>query len=263
MYSDLSAAERGKYVCALRAAQMVKSGMKVGLGTGSTAYWLVKHLGQMVREEGLKIQGVPTSTRTKDLAISEGIEIITLDEAGWLDLTIDGADEFDAEFTLIKGGGGAHLQEKVVAMASDKMVVIADASKRVDSLGAFPLPVEILKFGANATQKLVGQVLTDLGYHEIDMSIRAVDGTPFETDEGNVVLDLKMGAITDPSALSTALNQLPGVVENGLFINICQAVIVGNADGSVTTEWKEGRNTEVAQLMPAEDTNLFANLGDE
>jgi len=262
MFNDLSPAERGKYVCALRAAQMVKSGMKVGLGTGSTAYWLVKHLGKMVREEGLQIQGVPTSSRTAAQAREEGIEVITLDQAGWLDLTIDGADEFDADFTLIKGGGGAHLQEKVVAIGSDKMVVIADASKRVDVLGAFPLPVEILQFGANATTKLIGGVLGDLGYSGVEISLRKNDGVPFVTDEGNYILDLKMRAITDAVALSRALNQLPGVVENGLFINICSAVIVGNADGSVTTEWKDGTATEVTQMMPLAETNLFADIGD-
>ena len=122
--------------------------MKVGLGTGSTAYWLVKHLGQSVRNGELDIVAVPTSTRTKEQAIEEGIKVVTLDEAGWLDVTIDGADEFDADFSLIKGGGGAHLQEKVVAMASDQMIVIADASKRVETLGKFPLPIEVLQFGA-------------------------------------------------------------------------------------------------------------------
>ena len=123
MYDDLSSQDKAKYVCALRAAEFVKSGMKVGLGTGSTAYWLVKHLGQSVRNGELDIVAVPTSTRTKEQAIEEGIKVVTLDEAGWLDVTIDGADEFDADFSLIKGGGGAHLQEKVVAMASDQMIV--------------------------------------------------------------------------------------------------------------------------------------------
>lgn len=262
MYSELSASERAKYVCALRAAKMVTSGMKVGLGTGSTAFWLVKHLGRMVREEGLQIQGVPTSSRTKAQAIEEGIEVITLDQAGWLDLTIDGADEFDADFNLIKGGGGAHLQEKVVAMASDKMVVIADASKRVDTLGAFPLPVEILQFGAKATETLVARALRDLGYHDIKITQRMKDTDAYVTDEENFILDLHMGAIAHGADLAAALNQLPGVVENGLFINICQAVIVGNADGTVTTEWKDGSAPEVTQMMPDADKNLFADIGE-
>lgn len=248
MYSDLSPAERGKYVCALRAAQLVKSGMKVGLGTGSTAYWLVKHLGRMVREEGLQIQGVPTSTRTKEQAIAEGIDMITLDQAGWLDLTIDGADEFDAEFTLIKGGGGAHLQEKVVAMASNRMVVIADASKRVDQLGAFPLPVEVLQFGAAATQTLVERALADLGYSDVEVTPRAADWGNFVTDEGNFILDLHLGAITDAVKLAQRLNQIPGVVENGLFLNICDTVIVGNADGSASYEML-GQPAEITQMV--------------
>jgi ribose 5-phosphate isomerase A len=248
MYSDLSPAERGKYVCALRAAQLVKSGMKVGLGTGSTAYWLVKHLGRMVREEGLQIQGVPTSTRTKEQAIAEGIDMITLDQAGWLDLTIDGADEFDAEFTLIKGGGGAHLQEKVVAMASNRMVVIADASKRVDQLGAFPLPVEVLQFGAAATQTLVERALADLGYSDVEVTPRAADWGNFVTDEGNFILDLHLGAITDAAALAQRLNQIPGVVENGLFLNICDTVIVGNADGLASYEML-GQPAEITQMV--------------
>ncbi len=248
MYSDLSPAERGKYVCALRAAQLVKSGMKVGLGTGSTAYWLVKHLGRMVREEGLQIQGVPTSTRTKEQAIAEGIDMITLDQAGWLDLTIDGADEFDAEFTLIKGGGGAHLQEKVVAMASNRMVVIADASKRVDQLGAFPLPVEVLQFGAAATQTLVERALADLGYSDVEMTPRAADWGNFVTDEGNFILDLHLGAITDAVKLAQRLNQIPGVVENGLFLNICDTVIVGNADGLASYEML-GQPAEITQMV--------------
>ena len=248
MYSDLSPAERGKYVCALRAAQLVKSGMKVGLGTGSTAYWLVKHLGRMVREEGLQIQGVPTSTRTKEQAIAEGIDMITLDQAGWLDLTIDGADEFDAEFTLIKGGGGAHLQEKVVAMASNRMVVIADASKRVDQLGAFPLPVEVLQFGAAATHSLVEQALADLGYSGVPVTARATDGVNFVTDEGNFILDLHLGAISDAAGLAQRLNQIPGVVENGLFLNICDTVIVGNSDGSASYEMV-GHRAEITQMV--------------
>jgi len=248
MYSDLSPAERGKYVCALRAAQLVKSGMKVGLGTGSTAYWLVKHLGRMVREDGLQIQGVPTSTRTKELAVAEGIEMITLDQAGWLDLTIDGADEFDAEFTLIKGGGGAHLQEKVVAMASSRMVVIADASKRVDQLGAFPLPLEVLQFGASATQLLVERALADLGYNAVPVVPRASGGQNFITDEGNFILDLHLGAITDGVALAQRINQIPGVVENGLFLNICDTVIVGNSDGSASYETL-GQPAEITQMV--------------
>ena len=145
MLTDLSPNERAKYLCAAKAAEFVESGMKVGLGTGSTAYWLIKHLGRKVRERDLKIKGVPTSRKTAELAEREGIPLITLDQAGWLDVTIDGADEISPRFNLIKGGGGAHLREKIVAMASDKMIVIADSSKKVAELGSFPLPLEVLQ----------------------------------------------------------------------------------------------------------------------
>ena len=139
MSDDLSPQDRAKKVCADRAAALVQNGMKVGLGTGSTAVFLVSRLGERVRNEGLDITATATSTRTADQARAEGIKVVSLNEAGWLDLTIDGADEFDADLRLIKGGGGAHLQEKVVALASDRMVVIADDTKRVGTLGAFPL----------------------------------------------------------------------------------------------------------------------------
>jgi ribose 5-phosphate isomerase A len=260
MYDDLSPQDKAKYVCALRAAEFVKSGMKVGLGTGSTAYWLVKHLGQSVRNGELDIVAVPTSTRTKEQAIEEGIKVVTLDEAGWLDVTIDGADEFDADFSLIKGGGGAHLQEKVVAMASDQMIVIADASKRVETLGKFPLPIEVLQFGSDATQKLIANLLVAQGYQGIEITCRMVGDAPFVTDEGNFILDLHMGKIADAKALASAINQIPGVVENGLFIDICSAVVVGNADGSVRTELKLGADAEVRQMMGDTNENLFSDI---
>ena len=138
MTSELSPIDTAKFVAAKQATEYVETGMKVGLGTGSTAAWLVQCLGEMVRDEGLRIKGVPTSSRTAKLARQVGIEVITLDEARWLDVTIDGADEYDDDLCLIKGGGGAHLQEKVVATASDRVIVIADASKKVEKLGAFP-----------------------------------------------------------------------------------------------------------------------------
>ena len=260
MYDDLGPQDKAKYVCALRAAEFVKSGMKVGLGTGSTAYWLVKHLGQSVRNGDLDIVAVPTSTRTKEQAIEEGIKVVSLDESGWLDVTIDGADEFDADFSLIKGGGGAHLQEKVVATASDQMIVIADASKRVETLGKFPLPIEVLQFGASATQTLIANLLEAHGYQGIEITRRMSGNVPFLTDEGNFVLDLHMGRIADPSTLARAVNQIPGVVENGLFIDICNAVVVGNEYGSVRTEWKSGAEAEVRQMMSDTSENLFSDI---
>ncbi|NCT12898.1 MAG: ribose-5-phosphate isomerase RpiA, partial [Rhodobacterales bacterium] len=162
MPTDLSPIDKAKYAAARRATGYVESGMRVGLGTGSTAAWLVRCLGEMVRDEGLRIKGVPTSARTAQLARDVGIEVISLDEAKWLDVTIDGADEFDANLNLIKGGGGALLQEKIVATASDQMVVIADISKQVETLGAFPLPVEVIPFGWQTTKTLIEETLIGL-----------------------------------------------------------------------------------------------------
>ncbi|MES2667607.1 MAG: ribose-5-phosphate isomerase RpiA, partial [Pseudomonadota bacterium] len=155
MPADLSPIDKAKFVAARRAVEFVEDGMKLGLGTGSTAAWMVRCLGERVREEGLRVIGVPTSTRTAQLARQVGIQIATLDEVKWLDLTIDGADEFDPGLNLIKGGGAALLQEKIVATASDQMVVIADAAKEVTQLGAFPLPVEVIPFGWQTTKALI------------------------------------------------------------------------------------------------------------
>ncbi|RZO41775.1 MAG: ribose-5-phosphate isomerase RpiA [Rhodobacteraceae bacterium] len=261
MFDSLSADDKAKFSAAKRAAGLVQSGMKVGLGTGSTAAWLVKHLGQKISDEGLRIQAVPTSSRTADLAQKVGIEIITLDEAGWLDLTIDGADEFDADFSLIKGGGGALLQEKIVAMASDRMIVIADSDKEVSQLGAFPLPVEVIPFGMNSTRISIERTLEVLGYLNAKISTRMEGDRLFVTDEGNHILDLHMNAINDAKALALGLNQLPGVVENGLFIDICSSVIIGHSNGSVETRDLLSGVTENAD-MSAEGQNLFSDIED-
>ncbi|MFM2366866.1 MAG: hypothetical protein RIR95_1474, partial [Pseudomonadota bacterium] len=154
MPAELSPIDTAKFVAAKRAVQFIENGMKVGLGTGSTAAWMVRCLAERIRDEGLKVVGVPTSTRTAELARQLGIPITSLDDAKWLDLTIDGADEFDVNLALIKGGGAALLQEKIVATASDQMIVIADAAKEVSQLGNFPLPVEIIPFGWQTTKAL-------------------------------------------------------------------------------------------------------------
>lgn len=261
MFESLNAADKAKFSAAKRAAGLVHSGMKIGLGTGSTAAWLVQHLGQKVRDEGLRIQAVPTSTRTSELAQKVGIEIITLDEAGWLDLTIDGADEFDADFSLIKGGGGALLQEKIVAMASDRMIVIADDSKEVSQLGAFPLPVEVIPFGMNSTRISIERTLEALAYHTAKISTRMEGDRLFVTDEGNHILDLHINAIDNAKALALALNQLPGVVENGLFIDICSSVIIGHSDGSVETRDLLNGLAE-NETVSQRDQNLFSDIGD-
>ena len=242
MRTELSPNERAKYLCAEKAAEFVSSGMKVGLGTGSTAYWLVKHLGRKVRDEGLNIRGVPTSLKTSELAKSEGVPICSLDEAGWLDITIDGADEISPSFNLIKGGGGAHLREKIVAMASDKMIVIADSSKKVTELGSFPLPLEVIRYGCESTKSQVVQYLTQNGYKDPRVMYRTSKDKRFITDEGNFILDLQLNFISDECILSNELNLIPGVVENGLFVNICNCVVAADENGQVTVDWKKNED---------------------
>jgi len=202
MSGNLTPIDKAKFVAAKQASEYVESGMKVGLGTGSTAEWLVQCLGEMVRENGLKIKGVPTSKRTGLLAQKVGIDVITLDEAKWLDVTIDGTDEYDSDLTLIKGGGGAHLREKIVATASERMIVIADASKKVDTLGAFPLPVEVIPFGLPVTQSLIEETLTGMDVMDTDVVLRMKGDAPFVTDEGNFILDLHLKRIGNPRQLS-------------------------------------------------------------
>ena len=239
MIADLSPSDRSKYACALHASKLVESGMKVGLGTGSTAYWLVHHLAERVRNEDLKFVGVPTSAQTRDQADAQGIKLISMDDAGRLDITIDGADEFDQSMNLIKGGGGAHLQEKIVAFGSDLMVVIADESKKVEKLGRFPLPVEVLKFGSASSQMKIEELLIAKKFKDFDVKMRIKDEKPFITDEGNYIFDLKLNEIEDPKELCGDLNIIPGVVENGLFIDVCSAVVVGYSDGRAEISWKK------------------------
>jgi ribose 5-phosphate isomerase A len=262
MPAELSPIDKAKFVAAKRAAQIVESGMRVGLGTGSTAAWLVRCLGEMVRDEGLRIKGVPTSTRTAELARQVGIEVISLDEAKWLDLTIDGADEFDSELNLIKGGGGALLQEKIVATASDRMVVIADIGKEVETLGAFPLPIEVIPFGWQTTQALVEETLVSMDVLGRDSSLRMNGAVPYVTDEGNHIVDLHLKRIGNARQLALILNQIPGVVENGLFVDICDTVILGFGDGRVELrDINEGTVTS-DRLDFAETENLFSDLTD-
>ncbi|EBA09327.1 ribose-5-phosphate isomerase RpiA [Sagittula stellata] len=260
MSGELSPIDKAKFVAAKRAAEFVESGMRVGLGTGSTAAWLVRCLGELVREEGLRFKGVPTSTRTAELARDVGIEVISLDEAKWLDLTIDGADEFDEELSLIKGGGGALLQEKIVATASDQMVVIADAAKEVGHLGAFPLPVEVIPFGWQTSLALIEEMLISMDVMGRKATLRMNGDRPYITDEANHILDLHLTRIGNPRQLSMVLNQIPGVVENGLFIDICDKVVIGHGDGRVEVrDINEGTVTET-QLDFVEDDNLFRDI---
>ncbi len=261
MTGELSPIDKAKYVAARRAADMVQDGMRVGLGTGSTAAWMVRRLGERVQEEGLKIKGVPTSSRTAQLAREVGIEVVSLDQAGWLDMTIDGADEFDGELNLIKGGGGAHLQEKIVATASDQMVVIADAGKEVETLGAFPLPVEVIPFGWQTTRALIEEALDTMDVLGTSAALRMNGEAPFVTDEGNHILDLHLQRIGNARQLALVLNQVPGVVENGLFIDVCDKVVIGYGDGRV--ELRDINEGTVETDQPTEGgENLFSDLAD-
>ena len=262
MSPTLSPIDTAKFVAAKRACDYVESGMKVGLGTGSTAAWLVRCLGEMVREEGLEITGVPTSTRTAELARDVGIKVISLDEAKWLDVTIDGADEFDSELNLIKGGGGALLQEKIVATASDQMVVIADKTKQVETLGAFPLPIEVVPFGWQTTKALVEETLASLDVMGDSSTLRMTGETPFITDEGNYILDLHLGRIGNARQFGIVVNQIPGVVENGLFIDICDVVVIGHGDGRVEVKDINAGTTEQGMIEFENNDNVFSDIAD-
>jgi ribose 5-phosphate isomerase A len=262
MTDNLSPIDTAKFVAAKRACGYVESGMRVGLGTGSTAAWLVKSLGELVRDGGLKITGVPTSTRTAELARAAGIEVVSLDDARWLDLTIDGADEFDPEMNLIKGGGGALLMEKIVATASDQMVVIADTTKEVAALGAFPLPVEVIPFGWQTTRGLIQETLTGLDVMGETVTRRMAGDDPFRTDEGNFILDLHLGRIGNARQLALILNQIPGVVENGLFIDICDVVIIGHSDGRAEVRDINSGQVEESVVALDESANIFRDMAD-
>jgi ribose 5-phosphate isomerase A len=210
---------------AARALELVKPGMRLGLGTGSTAAAFVALLGERVKE-GLDVVGVPTSEATRRQAEGLGIRLATLDELPELDLTIDGADEVDDGLRLIKGGGAALLREKIVACASRHMVVIADAAKHVSQLGAFPLPVEVNLFGLAATQRAVEAAVAAAGCTGPVTLRRSGDGGTVMTDGGHAILDARLGAIPDPEALGASLWAVPGVVEHGLFLGIATAAIL-------------------------------------
>lgn len=259
MASQLSPIDTAKYVAAKRAVDYVEDGMKVGLGTGSTAAWMVRCLAERV-QDGLTITGVPTSTRTAELARQLGIKVVTLEEARWLDLTIDGADEFDADLNLIKGGGGALLQEKIVATASDRMIVIADPTKQVEHLGAFPLPVEIIRFGWQITKTLIEEMMETMDVIGRSSTLRMNGDQPYVTDEGHYILDLHLQRIGNPRQLGLALNQIAGVVENGLFIDICDVVVLGHASGKVEVTDINAGTHETDQIQFADDPNAFSDL---
>jgi ribose 5-phosphate isomerase A len=211
------------------ALELVQPDMVLGLGTGSTAAIFVRLLAERVAQ-GLKVVGTPTSEATDKLARSLGVRIVAPDELTRIDLTIDGADEFDPALNLIKGGGAALLREKVIAEASDRMVVIADAGKEVKTLGKFPLPIEINNFGSELTRRRIHTHIEALGLGAAKSSWRMATGESLlHTDGGHLILDLACGAIPDPKALGAVLDLIPGVVEHGLFIGYADQVIVGES----------------------------------
>ena len=222
--------EAQKRAAAARAIAFVRPGMRLGLGTGSTAKHFIDLLGERVRV-GLDVVAVPTSEATRAQAERLGIALTTLDEAPELDLTVDGADEIAPDLTLIKGGGGALLREKVVASASAKMIVIADESKWVPVLGRFPLPIEIVPFGATATRRAVEAAAAEAGCPGPAILRLGQNGHAFVTDGGHWLLDAQFQRIADPPALAARLSAVPGVVEHGLFIGLARTAILAGPDG--------------------------------
>ena len=223
-------AEHYKRQAAAAALEFVRPGMRIGLGTGSTARCFVELLADRVRA-GLDIVGVVTSEATRMDADRLGVPLTTLDETPELDLTVDGADEIAPDLTLIKGGGGALLHEKIVAAASARMIVIADESKWVALLGAFPLPVEVVPFGLAATRRAVGNAAAETGAPGPLTLRRTGDGHAFVTEAGHLILDAALTRIIDPQALAARLAEIPGVVEHGLFIGLAQAAVIAGTDG--------------------------------
>ena len=227
----MSDADAQKKAAGAAAAALVKSGMVVGLGTGSTAAWFVRALA----ERKLDIVGVPTSRATGELAVSLGMRIAELGETRTIDLTVDGADEIGPGLSLIKGGGAALLREKLVWEASKRCVVIADAAKRVKTLGKFPLPIEVVAFGHKTTALRICDALAecDIG---IPPRLRLKEGQPVRTDGGNLIYDAACGRIEEPATLAFALKSVTGVVDHGLFLDLAELALIGTADGVVTLE---------------------------
>jgi ribose 5-phosphate isomerase A len=219
-----------KRQAAARALEHVRDGMKLGLGTGSTAKHFVELLGERVRA-GLDVIGVPTSEATLADAVRCGIPLTTLDDIDRLDLTVDGADEIDPSLNLIKGGGGALLREKIVAAASDRMIVIADDSKWVEVLGRFPLPVEVVPFGLAATRRAIGEAIAQSGNSGQMVLRKGKDGHVFVTDGGHWIIDAHLGRIADAGRLAGLLTAIPGVVEHGLFVGLASMAMLAGPRG--------------------------------
>ena len=219
-----------KQAAAAEAIALVESGMKLGLGTGSTAKHFVDLLGAKVKA-GLDVICVATSKQTEAQAKGLGIRVVSLDDEPYLDLTVDGADEIDSELRLIKGGGGALLREKIVAAASDRMVVIADTTKKVKVIGKFPLPIEVVPFGLKATHAMIEALAAEIGCKGAILQRKTKDGSPFVTDNGNFILDCGFGRIDEPEELAEVLTLVPGMVEHGLFLGYCDLAFLAGANG--------------------------------
>lgn len=224
----MSSKEELKKTAGIHAAKYVKNGMKVGLGTGSTVKYTILELGRRIKEENLEIMCVPTSIATEKLSIENGIQLHELSSLDGLDLVIDGADEFDKDLTLIKGGGGALVREKIIAQASKQMIVVADDSKKVESLGRFPLPVEVIQFSWKETRRQISQIT---GLPESKIEKRNQNNNSFITDNGNFILDLHLETIENPQKLESDLNKLAGVLDCGLFCNIANTVVLAGKNG--------------------------------
>lgn len=226
-------ADEQKRAAAAAAVELVRDGQNLGLGTGSTANHFIDLLGERVKRDKIKVKAVPTSKESHARAKAAGIPLTTLEETPYLDLTVDGTDEFDGGFNLIKGGGGALLLEKIVASSSRYMFVIADASKKVEVLGKFPLPIEVVPFGFKATAWKIEKAL-DLVGMKAKLVVRVRNGKPFQTDAGHIIIDAALGRIADPATLARLLKGIPGVVDHGLFINLCGRVLLGTPTGVET-----------------------------
>ncbi|NLY89617.1 MAG: ribose-5-phosphate isomerase RpiA [Firmicutes bacterium] len=215
-----------KKMVAEAAVEFIEDGMIVGLGTGSTAYWAIQKIGERI-SEGLKIKAVATSKASELLAKELKMPLVYLSDIDHVDLTIDGADEVDPDLNLIKGGGGALLREKIVAAASRELVIVVDETKLVEKLGTFPLPVEVVPFGVEFTRRRIERLGCKTGIRMRDEKDR------YQTDNGNYIIDCEFGRIEDPEELNKALNMIPGVVENGLFIRMAARVLVGRKNGEI------------------------------
>jgi ribose 5-phosphate isomerase A len=217
--------EKAKKAAGEKAAGYVSDGMVIGLGTGSTAYWAIKKIGEMVKD-GLKIRALATSKQSEQLAHEAAIPIISFEVIDRIDVTIDGADEADRDMNLVKGGGGALTREKIIGAATELYIIVMDESKLVDQLGKFPLAVEVLPFGWQMTQRK----LSELGCNPV---LRLSNGNPYETDNGNHIIDCAFGTIITPDSLQVEINSIAGVVENGLFVNMADMLIVASNSGEL------------------------------